>query len=342
MPASLSSANASDTRPAGELPVWFSFTCSDPGTYRSVARYLRYLAPGLAHLGPEPVRLALHVVAAEDVPRIAPGAPTLPSRGRCRVGRLGDDLVYCVDRQGFLRLDPDTGTASIWTTRDRTSDAGFVNGLVSIALLELASHRGFFGLHAAAVARDGIGYLLPAASGNGKTSLCLTLVREGFRYLTDDFVLLTGAAGNIRCLPFFRTFNLDVAWAERFPELSFIRELPPLAQGKRMVDPEQCYPGSRAQASRPTYLLFPTIVARPQSTVRPIAPREAFLRLLPESRLSVDVRTAKIHVRTLEMLARQSMAFELHHGRDFLRTPGETLRRLLESLPHASIAPGSP
>jgi hypothetical protein len=219
------------------------------------------------------------------------------------------------------------------------AEGDLVPGLVSLALLEIASHRGLFGLHAAAVSRDGVGYLLAGASGSGKTSLCLTLVRDGFRYLSDDFVLVTAGASGVRCMPYFRTSNLDVAWAERFPELSFIHELPSLVGGKRMLDLEQCYPGSHAAAACPTYLLFPRIVSHADSCVRRITRRDAFCRLLPESRVSGDAHTAETHVRVLERLVRQCETFELHHGRDFLRAPVETLRRLLRSLSRAPAEP---
>jgi hypothetical protein len=180
-----------------------------------------------------------------------------------------------------------------------------------------------------------VGYLLPGASGRGKTSLCLALVRDGFHYLSDDFVLLTVGPGGLRCMPFFRTSNLDVAWAERFPELSFIHDLPSLPGGKRMLDLEQCYPGSHAAAVCPAYLLFPRIVSHADSTVRRITRHDAFCRLLPESRLSGDARTAETHVRALERLVRQCETFEVHHGRDFLQAPVETLRRVLRSLSRA-------
>jgi hypothetical protein len=339
MPAAVSPGRASPAYPEADLPPWLSLVCTEPATRRSVERYLRYLGPGVAHLGPEPVRLVLEAGPPDGVPGIAPRAVPLPSRGRYRVARLDDELVYSIERLALVRVDPAAGHASIWFASAPNAAHELVPGLVSLALLELASHRGFFGLHAAAVARDGAGYLLPGASGSGKTSLCLTLVREGFHYLTDDFILMTAGARDLRCVPFFRTSNLDAAWAERFPELSFIHDLPPLVHGKRMVDLERCYPGSHVAAVRPTCLLFPTIVADADSTVRPITRRDALVRLLPESRLSADVRTATAHVRTLERLVRQCAAFELRHGRDFLRAPAEALRGLLESLPTTPSGP---
>jgi hypothetical protein len=320
-------------RPGTEPPTWLTLVCSEPTVRRSVERYLRYLAPGVARLGPDPVRLVLEVTDPEDVPGIAPGAVMLPSRGRYRVGWIGHQLVYAIDGQALVRIDPGAGLASMWVSSAPEGD--LVPGLVSLALLEIASHRGLFGLHTAAVSRDGVGYLLSGPSGSGKTSLCLTLVRDGFQYLSDDFVLLTAGPGDLRCMPFFRTSNLDVAWADRFPELSFLHDLPSLPGGKRMLDLEQSYPGSHVAAVCPTYLLFPRIVSRADSTVRRITRPDAFCRLLPESRLSGDARTAEAHVRALERLVRQCETFELHHGRDFLHAPVETLRRLLRSVSSA-------
>lgn len=314
------------------LPSWLSLACAQPETARSVARYLNYLAPGLAHLGPEPARVELHAVAAKDIPEIPGEADALTPRGRYDVARLGRQLIYSLPGQGSVRVDPGAGSVSIWATTDHARDPDLVSGLLSIAVLELAAHRGFFGLHAGAVACAGSGYLFPGPSGSGKTSLCLTLVREGFRYLTDDFVLLTAEQGEVRCVPFFRTFNLDVAWSERFPELAFVPDLPPLSQGKRMLDPERCYPGSHIEWTRPAVLVFPTIVGHADSAIRRISKRDAFCRLLPQSRLSAEARVAQAHARTLEMLVRESEAFELQHGRDFLHAPAATLRRLLPSL----------
>src|SRR3989454_10537624 len=126
------------------LPSWLSLACAHPETSRSVARYLSYLAPGLAHLGPEPVRVVLHVVAAEDILKIPPDAIALAPRGRYDVARLGTHLIYSLLGQGSVRVDPDTGSVSIWVTTDHTRDPDLVSGLVSIAVLELAAHRGFF------------------------------------------------------------------------------------------------------------------------------------------------------------------------------------------------------
>jgi hypothetical protein len=245
------------------------------------------------------------------------------------VARLDAELIYSLSGRTCVRVEPAAGRAEIWTT---TFDGDSVAEFVSIAVLEVASLRGFFGLHAGAVVRDGVGYLLPGASGSGKSSVCLTLTRAGFRYLTDDFLLLRAEPDGLRCVPFFRTFNIDVAWATQFPELSFVNDLPPMAHGKRMLDVEACYPGSHVAWARPDVLVFPRIVSDVHSEVRTVSKQEAFCRLLPQIRLSADRGIAQAHLGLLGALVRDCTTFELRHGRDFLGAPVATLRRLLEPL----------
>lgn len=310
------------------MPGVLSFQCDHPEAYGAFARYLRHLAFGFEQLGPEPMRLAVRVVRPDDVPPIPPGASLLPPRHRYAVGRLGAELIYAIAGLACVRVAPTTGRAEIWTT---VFDPDSVAELVSIAVLETASFRGFYGLHAGAVVRDGVGYLLPGASGSGKTSVCLALTRAGFGYLTDDFLLLRADAGGLRGVPCFRTFKVDASWAARFAELSFLNDLPS-SDGKRMFDPEACYPGSHVLSIQPTVIVFPTIVAGHDSTVREIPKREAFSRLLPQIRLSADGRAAGAHLQLLGALVRDCVTFELRHGDDFLRAPVATVRRLFDTL----------
>lgn len=310
------------------MPKGLSFECDEPEASRAFARYLRHLAFGLAQLGPEPIRLAAHVVQPDDVPPIPPGASLLAPRHRYAVGRLGAELIYSVAGLACVSVAPTTSRAKIWTT---VFDPDSVAELVSIAVLEIASFRGFFGLHAGAVVRDGVGYLLPGASGSGKTSVCLALTRAGFGYLTDDFLLLRADADGLRGVPCFRTFKIDASWASRFAELSFLNDLPP-SDGKRMFDPEACYPGSHVPSIRPAVIVFPAIVTDDDSTVREVSRREAFSRLLPQIRLSADHRAAAAHLSLLGALVRDCVAFELRHGADFLRAPVATVRRLFDTL----------
>jgi hypothetical protein len=82
MPAHSSARRAAEPETEGQLPPWLSVVCDHPELARSVERYLRYLAPGLAHLGPEVLRLELHVVAPGVIPAVPRGATPIGRRDR--------------------------------------------------------------------------------------------------------------------------------------------------------------------------------------------------------------------------------------------------------------------
>ncbi len=128
--------------------------------------------------------------------------------------RSGPDL-HLREGSSAVEISSDQGSAlgvialSPWRTRpdDASVDApgllrlGFVN-LVLHTLLVLLTRRGYFPLHAAALARavDGAeseppaGVLMAAPSDSGKSTLAMGLVRAGWGFLSDDSILLRAAA----------------------------------------------------------------------------------------------------------------------------------------------------
>lgn len=66
--------------------------------------------------------------------------------------------------------------------------------------------KGVILLHAAGVAKDGAGFLLPAPGGTGKTTFSLALVNHGFRLLGDDLVLVDTNARIVH--PYARPLHL--------------------------------------------------------------------------------------------------------------------------------------
>jgi HprK-related kinase A len=59
----------------------------------------------------------------------------------------------------------------------------------------------FLMLHSAVLERDGIGLLLPAAPGFGKSTLCAALAHRGWRLLSDEFGLVRPASCRFEPVP---------------------------------------------------------------------------------------------------------------------------------------------
>lgn len=79
-----------------------------------------------------------------------------------------------------------------------------------IGLIHLLSPWGFYDLHAVALVRDGIGYLFLGESGSGKSSTAISLVRQGWRYVSDDALLFRPSADGIEVLAFRKHFYLEL------------------------------------------------------------------------------------------------------------------------------------
>ena len=253
------------------------------------------------------------------------------------VWRAGDAWWLC-ERDNTVRLDFPKGRASgtirspLWATAG-TLYLPFVN-LVIHSLLLLLRREGYVPLHTAALAKDGVGVLLTAASDSGKSTQALGLVRAGWQYLTDDSALLylsgvTTAGNTIEVLPLRRDFGLDQAAEAVFPEM-VPHTLPFLTdERKRRVNMATLYPGQATERCVPRLLLFPQIRDQPQSQLLPLSQKDALLGLMQQSPfLALDPDVAAPHLDLLRTLAGQAAGYRLFAGHD-LRDHPERLADLL-------------
>lgn len=82
----------------------------------------------------------------------------------------------------------------------------------------VSSTSGTVVLHSGAVERDGVGVMLPASQESGKTTLVTGLLHRGFRYVTDEAVVVDIATGRIR--PFPKALGIDGGSWALFPDLA--------------------------------------------------------------------------------------------------------------------------
>jgi hypothetical protein len=203
--------------------------------------------------------------------------------------------------------------------------------LMLAPLMEMLKHRGYFGLHAAALARDGSGYLFPGGVGSGKTTVALSLVRQGFHYLADDKVLLTKEQTQINALAFTRRFNIDPDIGMHYPELRFLEGLQPLpGSSKRPLDISRVYADSFIFSLEPKYLIHLERSSSLKSRIVPLSPHESFIRLVQQTVPAFAREVVEEQLSFFAALARQTEGHLLYNCEDLLEDP----EHLLELLPH--------
>ncbi|HEX7071954.1 MAG TPA: hypothetical protein VF190_14160 [Rhodothermales bacterium] len=247
-----------------------------------------------------------------------------------------DGMVYFGRGSALMRIDlaGGVGVGYIGSSIAASTDTlrSYCQGMYLNSLVLLLPRFRLFALHAAAVSVDGHGVLLPAGSDSGKSSLAYALVREGWSFVSDDSVLLSARAENIRALSFRRTFALDPDADRHFPELGDVGAAALAEARKRAIPLTTLRPRQAETSCVPDLIVFPRIVDQDESQVQEIGKAEALRLMLMQSTIATSDRTtAEHHLETLRRLAVQAKTYRLMSGRDLLerRDAASTLLRSL-------------
>ena len=101
--------------------------------------------------------------------------------------------VVVASRSAVLRVGEDAAAIHV---RD-DEDLDVVEGMVAVALAWLLARHARYLVHGAAVARDGIGFLVLGESRAGKSTFAAAALEAGWAVLSDDLVVLAPDAGGI-------------------------------------------------------------------------------------------------------------------------------------------------
>jgi hypothetical protein len=197
-----------------------------------------------------------------------------------------DDDFYLTDRSSVFHLRPTKGEgyarlAPSFLTKSALTQQNFW----CFGLLKLLRPLGIYSLHAAGLAsRDGGGLLLVGASGSGKSTLAIGLIRAGWRYLSDDAVLLRHASQGVEALACRRSFYIDAARSHDYSDLPLGEEKPDSNGGqRRTIGIDQAYPDQYVPRCLPRVVIFPQIKCQDQSTLKPSDSVRALGFLLAQS-----------------------------------------------------------
>ncbi|MGH9967411.1 MAG: hypothetical protein ACREBG_06210 [Pyrinomonadaceae bacterium] len=255
--------------------------------------------------------------------------PPLPERlvefeislgGTCHT----DGQILYLDTHGSLIVigAGSAATVDVWLRGPDDLAVQVISQAFSAALRRC----GLFELHSGGVIRPEHekAMLIVGASGSGKSTLTLQLVLSGWKYLSDDVLLLNEAHQGIEARGLRRFFALtpDTIAAVRIPQL------PPVADeglGKERFTPEDFFPSRQVQCAQPDAILFPVITHEATSRLQRLTASEAMARLLKFCPWSCyDRPTSSAHLRLLGRLARETVAFNLYAGADLLGDPART------------------
>jgi len=273
--------------------------------------------------------------------RSTDATPGIP-RNCHEVLRAGDftgyeaaDEFYLTDGASLLHLGPRHGKAyariaSSFSRKSEQSQANFW----CFGLLKLLRPLGIYSLHAAALAAvDGSGLLLSGAPGSGKSTLAIGLIREGWKYLSDDAVLLRDDSERVEALACRRSFYIDAIRSQDYADLSLGDEIPDSNGRERCrVEINEVFGAQHVRRCVPRMVIFPRIKSLDQSTVGPIDRLSALGLLLSQSAPQLfDRATMVAHLELLKRLLNQCELYQLDAGIDLYRDPAKLIELIGET-----------
>lgn len=246
----------------------------------------------------------IRIETTTRLPSAEPAGKKILSESDLSVYQAADQLVFELPSLQAC-CDIDEGQAEIYLNApsDEAID-GFSSLVLAPMLIELAAARGWLGVHAAALAIEGYGLLLPGPSGVGKSTIFRSASKAGLQVLSDDLVWLA-----------------------------------PSTHGRRLV----AFPRGESTAAIPwptadnvalRAIVCPRIVDRESNRLVPLAFPELLTALLEQGGFLSSGATAGRRFRGLARLARSVPGYRLEAGRNRDEVP-----TLLAGLAKSEAAP---
>lgn len=273
-----------------------------------------------------------HPVHLISIHRSAP--PALPSQnpgfeiedGYCYPDH--EQIVLVVNGSTIVISAPELNRTDVWlsdTTAGRHSLA--LNNVILYAVQAALRRGGMYQFHAGCVlAPDATrGILLVGDSGCGKSTLTATLIRNGWRFVSDDNLLLRDTPSGIVAWALRRYFTfdestLDACELRQFPDA--IGQRVPGDRDKVRFYARRAFPQSFVENCVPGVILFSAIGAEPQTRIEPVKPGDALARLLRQCPWATcDTAAAPDHVQALTNLIKQTRNYSVITGRDVFDDP---------------------
>lgn len=194
---------------------------------------------------------------------------------------------------------------------------------LELALTTGWRRAGWIAVHAGAVEKEGRCLLLCAPSGGGKSTFAAVLLREGWRTLGDDKLLLRLRNGLPELAALIHTLNLDPAKRYRGVTQLALDALPTysVASGKRRVPVDLIAPGATTLSNaRPTHIVQLARKAECGFAATPLPDRDAATTLLRQIVIPSDRIVAGSILQTVMQAASGLKPLRVTVGNDAYRS----------------------
>jgi hypothetical protein len=245
----------------------------------------------------------------------------LRDRWQCTIYREAHGRIVDFHEQGLLRIDDRDGRGEGYLANPEAMHADVRISFLHFAVTELLKLCGLYTLHATALEKDGRGVLIPGASGRGKTTSCISLLRDGYRLLSDDHPLVRENRQDLQILSFPVKIDVTDGTVGFFPELRDAQKSLHPGVRKRFFYVEELYPHGTADRCEPAVILCPQVVDWPTSHVEPISRSRVLEELLKEGLLAFDREVAARQFQVFSRLVAKAACYRLFFGEDVLGLP---------------------
>ncbi|MEP7344859.1 MAG: hypothetical protein ABI877_06325, partial [Gemmatimonadaceae bacterium] len=223
------------------------------------------------------------------------GAPVIATFGPVSIRPIPDGLALDAGRAGargvvhYATLDAELEIGAV-----APPDVIAVHAMLTVATAALLGRLGRALVHAAAVvAPDGGAWLLAGDSHAGKSTTCATLLEAGWRYCSDDHVVVSAAPSSaVQVEGWPRVLHLDNGWDGGIPEGGL----------RASVDSFERWPGVWLASAPVMGVLLPMVHPREATRLLPCTAATRLSALIRQSPwLFADARAAP---RVLALLRR--------------------------------------
>ncbi|MEL6659377.1 MAG: hypothetical protein AAFR36_23145 [Bacteroidota bacterium] len=211
---------------------------------------------------------------------------------------------------------------------DNYGTLNFLTGVFFTGEMVARSNKEFLAVHGGGVAKDGVGVIFPAALRSGKTTLTLSFIFDGFKFSSDDVLLIHRKS--LKIYPYPRLLSIRQGSLYIIPGL--YKDYPKLYPSDVFGEPRWYLDKTEAVAEPFTckMVAFPTLNQH-STSLSPIPKTQAALELIKHSFIPMTpTKSFTDHQEDLDTLSKfleDTTTFRLNHWH-----PQESINMIKEKL----------